>query len=470
MISSVGGWHWATSSCSPSADCAAASSNILSVSNDSSRTYDGTTKPDGTGRPSALMRARLAPLPPLRPTSWQASSANQITALFCSWPMLVFSVLRSVIANRPSIYLSPILCFSVIDDRHRTDRSSRGPDPLDGQHGELEGVSGELVEVRQVLQVPVVLLPHDAVGLPELLALEHRPHRRVEGHCVYAHHAHALGDEMERGLPGHAAVVAEVTFLIVVVGGSPRLDQDDVLLLELVADRLERIIYLAGRDARPVLLVAEVQHDPVGEAVVQGDLARARAIGPDVLEGVHVGAGMVALDHGVGSRQLVHAVFVRPDALREVFPGIEHQHLGRVDAREGHHVPVHGYREVYDGAHAFSPLFIIACSSSKCCRRASPAFSGAPSLSASSRGRCSSASSCRSMSVLRAVTTTRASTLKVLHVSRRTLLPAASTIRRWNVASCAARSWRSSRSAASRMASNSLSSSSTFPSSLLAAS
>src|SRR5215213_9023563 len=324
MISSVGGWHWATSSCSPSADCAAASSTILSVSNDSSRTYDGTTKPGGTGRRSALMRARLAPLPPLRPTSWQASSANQITALFCSWPMLVFSVLRSVIANRPSIYLSPILCFSVIDDRHRTDRSSRGPDPLDGQHGELEAVRGELIEVRQVLQVPVVLLPHDAVGLPELLALEHRPHRRVEGHGVYAHHADAFGDEMERGLPGHATVIAEVAFLVVIVGGGSGLDQDDVLLLELVADVFERLVYLGRRDTRSVFLMAEVQDNAVGEAVLERNLARARAVGSDMLYGVHVGAGMVALDDRVGGGQLVHAIPIRPDTLREVLPGIEH--------------------------------------------------------------------------------------------------------------------------------------------------
>src|ERR671921_1981336 len=265
---------------------------------------------------------------------------------------------------------------------------------------------------------------------------------------------------MERGLPGHAAVIAEVPFLVVVVGGGSGLDQDDVLLLELVANLIERLVYLGRRDTRPVFLVAEVQDNAVGEAVLERDLARARAVGSDVLYGVHVGAGVVALDDRVGGGQLVHAILIRPDPLREVLPGIEHQHLRRIDAREGHHIPVNRHREVHDPAHAFSPLFIIVRSVSKCCRSAAPAFSGDPSFNASSRGRCSSASSCRSMSVLRAVTTTRASTLKVLHVSRRTWFPAASTIRWWNVASWAARSWRASRSAASRMASNSLSSSS----------
>src|SRR5215211_8536508 len=326
------------------------------------------TKPGGTGSPSAVMRARLAPLPPDTSTSRQASSVNQMTAFLCPLSTAVFSLSRSVMAYRLSAEAS------ILEDRDGTDGGSSGPDPLDGQHGELEAVWGELVEVRQVLEVPVVLFPHDAVGLPELLALEHRPYRRVEGHGVYAHHADAFGDEVERGLPGHAAVVAQVAFLVVVVGGGPGLDQDDVLLLELVADLIERLVYLGGADARPVLLVAEVQHDAVGEAVLERDLARSRSVGADVLEGVHVRTGVVALDDRVGGGQLVHPVLVCPDALGEVLPGIEHQHLGRVDAREGHHVPVYRHREVHDPAHAFPPLFIIVRSISKCCRSAPPAF------------------------------------------------------------------------------------------------
>src|SRR5215216_2013920 len=78
--------------------------------------------------------------------------------------------------------------------------------------------------------------------------------------------------------------------------------------------------------------MAEVQDNAVGEAVLERNLARARTVGSDVLYGVHVGAGVVALDDRIGGGQLVHAILIRPDPLREVLPGIEHQHLRRIDA------------------------------------------------------------------------------------------------------------------------------------------
>src|SRR5829696_4578678 len=225
-------------------------------------------------------------------------------------------------------------------------------------------------------------------------------------------------------------MVAQVAFLVVVVGGGSGLYQDDVLLLELVANLLQGLVYLGGAYARPVLLVPEVQNDAVGEAILQRDLARARGVGSDMLYGVHVGTGVIALDNRVRGGQLVYAVLVRPHARREVLPGIEHQHLGRVDAGESDHVPVDGHREVNEPAHAFSLPLTIACKTSKWYLSALPAFSGDPSASASSSGRCISASSSRSMSILRAVTTTRASTLNVFQRSRSTLFSAASTIRR----------------------------------------
>src|ERR671921_1211813 len=122
---------------------------------------------------------------------------------------------------------------------------------------------------------------------------------------------------MERGLPGHAAVIAEVALLVVVVGGGSGLDQDDVLLLELVADIIERLVYLGRRNTRSIFLMAEVQDNAVGEAVLEWNLARARAVGSDMLYGVHVGAGVVGLGDRVGGGQLVHAIPIRPDTLRE---------------------------------------------------------------------------------------------------------------------------------------------------------
>src|SRR5687767_14295921 len=129
---------------------------------------------------------------------------------------------------------------------------------------------------------------------------------------------------MERSLPGHSAVIAEVAVLVVVVGGGSGLDQDDVLLLEFVVDLIERLVYLGRRNSRSVFLMAEVQDNAVGETVLEWNLASARTVGSDMLYGVHVGAGVVALDDRVGGGQLVHAILIRPDTLREVLPGVEH--------------------------------------------------------------------------------------------------------------------------------------------------
>jgi len=86
------------------------------------------------------------------------------------------------------------------------------------------------VEVLQVLEVPVVLVQHHAVRLPELPALEHRPHRRVEGDRVDTHQAHALRDQVTGCLGGHPAVIGAVA-LLVVVGLGAGVDEDDVPLL-----------------------------------------------------------------------------------------------------------------------------------------------------------------------------------------------------------------------------------------------
>src|SRR5215207_5730853 len=300
------------------------SSRSRPVSTEDSRTWAGTTNPGGTGRPSATIIARLAPLPPASRTSRQASSSNQ----------------RMVAA-----------CSSVIEDGHRPHRGARGSDPLYGEDGELESRGRELVEVHEVLDVPVVLLPHDPVRLPELLALEHGPHGRVEGDGVYAHEPYTPGDQVQCCFPRHSAVVGEVA-LIVVVRRRAGLDQDYVSLLELVADLLQRLLYLGGADPGSVLLVTEVQDDAVGEAVLQRYALGPGGVGLDVLEGVHVGPGVVALDDEVGGGEHVHAVLVGADAPGEVLPGIVHQEARRRDAREGNHVPVHGHGQIHQTAHA----------------------------------------------------------------------------------------------------------------------
>src|ERR687891_1470825 len=140
--------------------CARACSRSRAPSTAAPSAWAGTTKPGGTGSPAAVMAARLAPFPPASRTSVQRSSSNQTTSL--------------------------------IENRHRPHGSRGRPDPLDREDGQLESVRRKLVEVHEVLEVPVVLVVHDEVSLPELLPLEHRPHRRVEGDRVDAHHAHSL--------------------------------------------------------------------------------------------------------------------------------------------------------------------------------------------------------------------------------------------------------------------------------------
>jgi hypothetical protein len=53
-------------------------------------------------------------------------------------------------------------------------------------------------------------------------------------------------------------------------------DEDDVALLQFVAELLERLVDLVGEDPRPLLLVPEVEPDPVGEAVLERDALDAR--------------------------------------------------------------------------------------------------------------------------------------------------------------------------------------------------
>ena len=178
----------------------------------------GTTKPGGTGRPKPVMRASDAPLPPACTTSRQ----------------------RLVGEGRTPAHSS-------ITATARTG-AAVVPDPLDRQHAQLEAVrAADLLEVHQVLEVPVLLVPHHAVGLPEQLLLEHRPHRRVEGDRVAAHQPHALRDQPARRLGAHARVVGAVA-LLGVVGARPGVVEHDVALLELVLDAVQLALHVVRGD------------------------------------------------------------------------------------------------------------------------------------------------------------------------------------------------------------------------------
>src|SRR5947199_9382023 len=92
------------------------------------------------------MFARLAPLPPAGRTSLHASSKNQSTRA------LLF-----------------------IDDSYRTYRCSRHTNPLNRKNRQLETMRRKLIKVGQVFDVPVVLVHHDQVRVPEMLRREHGP-------------------------------------------------------------------------------------------------------------------------------------------------------------------------------------------------------------------------------------------------------------------------------------------------------
>jgi len=76
------------------------------------------------------------------------------------------------------------------------------------------------------------------VRFPKLLALEHRPHRRIECHRVDAHHLDALIDQPVRGLPGHTHVIGEVCVAIL-DRARAGMDKDDIQGLERIADGAE---------------------------------------------------------------------------------------------------------------------------------------------------------------------------------------------------------------------------------------
>src|SRR5258708_12888571 len=141
------------------------------------------TKPGGTGSPPAVMAARLLPFPPESRTSLHASSVIQrIVTLF-------------------------------IDDPHCPYRRRGGTNPFNGKHGELKVARWELVEIHQVLDMPVIFVHHHHMGFPELFALEHGPDRRIQRHRIDTHQPHTLLHQAPLHLAGHATTTPPVPCL-----------------------------------------------------------------------------------------------------------------------------------------------------------------------------------------------------------------------------------------------------------------
>src|SRR2546421_524842 len=79
--------------------------------------------------------------------------------------------------------------------------------------------------------MPVILVHHDKVGLPEMLLLEHRPDGRIKGDGIGPHHAYPFRDQVTCCLSCHPAVVGQVAFLSV-VRRCTRFKERDIVLIQ----------------------------------------------------------------------------------------------------------------------------------------------------------------------------------------------------------------------------------------------
>src|SRR6266699_450282 len=261
------------------------------------------------------MFARLAPLPPARRTSLHASSKNQSTRA------LLF-----------------------IDDSYRSYRCSRHTNPLNRKNRQLETMRRKLIQVGQVFDVPVVLVHHDQVRLPEMLLLEHGPDRRIKCDGIGAHHAHTLRDQVACGLGSHTTMIGKIAFLGI-VGRCSRLNEEDIALLECVAYFLEGLFDIGDKDTRAEWLVAKVKHDPIRVAVLEGNTFRAWSLrASNMFNGITMRSNMVARDVKIGCREPLRTVCGCADTLGKFSPALIHEHRRRLYLWEGQHITMHWHR------------------------------------------------------------------------------------------------------------------------------
>src|ERR1700674_3853302 len=233
----------------------------------SAKTEARTTKAAGTGRPRRVIVAKPAHLPPASFESSQSGSPN------CR------------IGGRDT--------GSVLDDGDRPDRRRGGVHTLDWEDRQLEAMTAsDLLQIHQVFEVPVGCLVHDAVRLPELLALEHGPDGRVEGDGVDAHEPHAFRDQVQRRLARHPGVVGAISLLGVVCPRA-RVDEDDVALLESDTGFLDRFIDVRGGNPITLWLVGEVEHHAIRVAELERDRLWTARAGDEVANRAEGGADVV---------------------------------------------------------------------------------------------------------------------------------------------------------------------------------
>src|SRR5689334_23809777 len=115
------------------------------------------------------------------------------------------------------------------------------------------------------------------MSFPKLLALEHRPYRRIERHGIDSHHFDALIEHPVSGFAGHAHVIGKICFLVLDL---PRagVDQDDIQGFQRVMDFSEGGFYVVHADTGAFGEMTKVQAYAVSEAILEGDSLRTRRI------------------------------------------------------------------------------------------------------------------------------------------------------------------------------------------------
>src|SRR2546421_6767733 len=173
--------------------------------------------------------------------------------------------------------------------------------------------------------MPVILIHHDKVGLPEMLLLEHRPDGRIKGDGIGSHHAYPFRDQVTCCLSSHPAVVGQVAFLSV-VRRCTRLNEYDIPLLKRIANLLECLVDVGNANTRTIRLVPEVEYYAIGVAIFERNTFWSWSFRtPNMFYGITMCSNVIALDDEIGCSEPFCPLGSGTDALGELSPALIHK-------------------------------------------------------------------------------------------------------------------------------------------------